>query len=138
MPLGDVLGEFTLKVMSVRHTDLGGGQVRLEVDLAGEGTGQLPGQHVGTLTATVASNPDRPAPWSYTGTLLATSGAIVRVTGQGIGVRTGEGHKVRDRGAACYATEDPTMAALNTIIAAVEFEADPATMMVKGAICEWK
>src|SRR5712691_7278272 len=138
MPLGNVLGEFTLKVMSVRHTDIGGGQVRLEVDLVGEGTGQLPGQHVGTLTATVGSDPNRPNPWSYIGTLLATSGAVVRVSGQGIGVRTGEGHKVRDRGAACYATDDPKMAAINNLIAAVEFEADPGTMTIKGTICEWK
>jgi hypothetical protein len=124
--------------MSVRHTDIGGGQVRLEVDTAGEGTGQLPGQHVGTLTVVVGDAPNRPNPWSYLGTLLATSGAVVRVSGQGIGMRTGEGHKIRYRGAACYATDDAKMAALTNIIAGVEFEADPATMTIKGAICEWK
>jgi hypothetical protein len=70
--------------------------------------------------------------------LLATSGAVVRVSGQGIGMRTGEGHKIRYRGAACYATDDAKMAALTNIIAGVEFEADPATMTIKGAICEWK
>jgi hypothetical protein len=138
MPLGNVLGEFTVKAMSVRHSDMGGGQVRVEIDLAGEGTGQLPGQHVGTLTLIVGSDPNRPNPWSYTGTLLATSGAVVRVSGQGIGMRTGEGHKARGRGAVCYATDDPKMAALNNVIAAVEFEADPATMTLKGATCEWK
>src|SRR5712692_5459466 len=65
MPFGNVLGEVTLKVMSVRHTDIGGGQVRLEVDLVGEGTGQLPGQHVGSLP-TVAVNVPTCCPGSWT------------------------------------------------------------------------
>jgi hypothetical protein len=138
MPLGNVLGEFILKAMSVRQSEIGGGQVRLEVDLAGEGTGQLPGQNIGTLTVTVGSDPTRPNPWAYTGTLLATSGAVVRVSGWGVGIRTGEGHKARYRGAVCYSTTDPQLAAFNGMIAAVESEADPATLTMKGATCEWK
>ncbi|MBI3302669.1 MAG: hypothetical protein HYZ72_11445 [Deltaproteobacteria bacterium] len=138
MPLGNVLGEFTLKVMSVRQSDIGGGQVRIEVDLAGEGTGQLPGQNIGTLAVVVGGDTNRPNPYTYTGTLLAASGAVVRVSSWGIGVRTGEGHKIRYRGAVCYATDDPKLAAFNNVIAATEAEADPATMTLKGANCEWK
>jgi hypothetical protein len=138
MPLGDIVAEFTLKAMSIRHSDLGGGQVRIEVDLAGEGTGQIPGQNIGTLSVVVGGSPDRPNPWTYTGTLLATSGSVVRVSGQGAGMRTGQGHKIRYRGVGCYSTDDPKLAAVNNLIAAVEFEADPATMTLKGASCEWK
>ena len=138
MPLGNVLGEFTMKAMSIRQTDMGGGQVRIEGDFAGEGTGQLPGQNVGTLTVIIGSDPKRPRPWSYTGTLLATSGAVVRVSGWGVSIRTGEGHKARYRGAVCYATDDPKLAAFNGMIAAVESELDPVTMTIRGATCEWK
>lgn len=138
MPLGNVLGEFTLKVMSVRHSEMGGGQVRIEVDLAGEGTGQILGQHIGTLAVVVGGAPSRPAPYTYLGTVLAASGAVVRVSSWGIGLRTGEGHKIRYRGATCHTTDDPSLGAGNNVIAAAEFEADPATMTVKGAVCEWK
>jgi hypothetical protein len=138
MPLGNVLGEFVLKAMSVRHTEIGGGQVRIDIDLAGEGTGQVAGQNIGTLAVVVGSSSTLPAPWTYTGTLLAASGAVVRVTGQGAGVRTGEGHKVRYRGVGCYTSDDTKLSAFNNLIAAVEFEADPATMTIKGASCEWK
>jgi hypothetical protein len=138
MPLGNVIGEFTLKAMSVRQADIGGGQVRLEVDLAGEGGGQMPGQNIGTLTVTVGSDLTRPNPWTYTGSLLAASGVVVRVSGQGMGVRTGQGHKVRYRGTGRYVADDPKLAAFNGMITAVEFEADPATMTIKGVSCEWK
>ena len=138
MPLGNVLGEFTLKVMSVRHSDIGGGQVRIEVDLAGEGTGQILGQHIGTLAVVVGGDSSRPNPYTYIGTVLAASGAVVHVSSCGIGMRTGEGHKIRYRGATCYTTDDPSLAAGNNAIAAAEFEADPATMTLKGAVCEWK
>jgi hypothetical protein len=138
MPLGNVLGEFTLKYMSVRQTDIGGGQTRLEIDVTGEGTGQLPGQNFGTLTITMGGDANRPNPYSYTGALLTASGAVVRISSWGLRVRTGQGHKARWRGAACYATDDPSLAAFNNMIAAVESESDPATMTIKGATCEWK
>jgi hypothetical protein len=136
MPLGNVIGEFTGKIMSVRQTDLGGGQVRVELDAAGETSGQVSGQFFSTMV--VEGTPGRPATYSSTGTLLAASGAVMRVFGRGVGIRTGEGHKVRCRGSGCASTDDPKLAALNTMLTAVEFEIDPATMTVKGAVCEWK
>jgi hypothetical protein len=43
MPLGNTLVEFVLKGMSVRHSDLGGGQMRIEGDFGGEVTEETPG-----------------------------------------------------------------------------------------------
>jgi hypothetical protein len=62
----------------------------------------------------------------------------MRVSVRGVGMRTGEGHKMRYRGASCSTSDDPTLAALNNVITAIEFETDPATMTVKGAVCEWQ
>lgn len=139
MPFGNSLGEYLFKVMSVRQSDLGGGQRRIEIDYGGEVTGEAPGSHYGTLTLVVATDdPTRPNPWTYTGTTLAASGAVVGVSGSGIGQRTGEGHKIRFRGVAQYSTTDPKLAMLNNLIAAVESEADPATNTLKGVACEWK
>ncbi len=139
MPLGNTLVEFVLKGMSVRHSDLGGGQMRIEGDFGGEVTGETPGHHSGTLTVTVANDdPTRPNPWTWAGRTLATSGAVVGVSVWGIAQRTGEGHKVRLRGAVRYSTADPKLAMLNNLIAAVEADLDPATMTFKGAACEWK
>src|SRR5262245_33222071 len=137
MPLGNVLGEFTAKILSIRQSDLGGGQVRVEIDVAGEGTEQGLGQVISTMVMTVGA-PSRPSPFTGTGTLLAASGAVVRWSSWGVRIRTGEGHKVRCRGAACYTTDDPTLAFFNSIIAATEFEVDPATMTMQGMVCEWQ
>lgn len=138
MSLGTVLGEFQAKATTVRQTDIGGGQVRFEIDLAGESSGRVPGQNIGTMTVTAGSDPTRPSPWSYIGTLLAKSGAVVRVSGWGVGMRTGQGHKVRYRGAVCYVTDDSKLTEFNGMIAAVESEADPATMLLTGTTHEWK
>src|SRR5262249_53098324 len=131
------LGEFTAKIMSIRQTDLEGGQVRIELDTVGEGTGQGLGQVISTMVMT-AGAPGRPSPFTGTGTLLAASGAVVRWSSCGVGRRTGEGHKVRSRGVGSYATDDPNLAAFNRIIAAGEFEVDPVAMTVKGAVWEWE
>jgi len=136
MPLGNVLGEFAGKATSVRITDLGGGQRRLEIDSTGEAKGQVPGQIFSTMT--VEGVPGHPVTYSIAGALLATSGAVVQFSGRGVGIRTGEGHKVRYRGAACYSTADPNLASFNSLLGGVEFEIDPATMSIKGAVCEWK
>ena len=137
MPLGNVLGEFTYNAMSVKQTDLGGGRAQIEVNLSGESTGQIPGRLLATMVIE-GSGPGRPSTYSVTGVLLGTSGSVVRFSSSGIGMRTGEGHKSRYRGTVSYATEDPQLAAFNTMLAATEFEADPITLTVKGAVCEWK
>lgn len=136
MALGNVLGEFTGKVTSVRITDLGGGQRRLELDSTGATTGQVPGQVFATMV--VEGVPGQAVTYTTTSTILAASGAVVRVSGRGVGIRTGEGHKVRYRGGTCFATDDPKLAAFNGLLAAVEFEIDPATMTSKGIAYEWK
>ena len=136
MPLGNVLGEVTAKVTSVRITDLGGGQRRVEIDSTGEVKGQVPGQ--GFATMIIEGIPGHAVTYASTATILAASGAVVRVSGRGVGIRTGEGHKTRYRGSACYATDDPKLAALNSLLAAAEFEIDPATMTIKGTAYEWK
>jgi hypothetical protein len=61
-------------------------------------------------------------PISITGALMAASGAVVRFSGRGVGLRTGGGHKVRYRDAACYATDDPNLASFNSLLGGVEFE----------------
>jgi len=138
MPLGNELGEFAGKIMSVRQTDLGSGQLRVELDATGEAMGQVPGQWFSTMVIEVT--PGRPSPYSYTVTQLLKSGGVLRLSGRGVGVRTGDGHKVRFRGSACLAmpSEDPQLAAFNNMISAVEFEVDLAAMTVKGVSCEWR
>jgi hypothetical protein len=137
MAIGKVLGEFVFKATSVRQTSIGGDRRRLEIDLVGEGTGEIPGQNIGTLTLETSGDTSRPNSWSYTGALLAKSGAVVQVSGSGFGIRTGEGHKARYRGTVGYHTDDPKLADFNRVIAATEFETDPATMTLKGVVCEW-
>ncbi|MGD0290263.1 MAG: hypothetical protein ABSC63_11500 [Candidatus Binataceae bacterium] len=137
MALGKVLGEYVLKAMSVRQTNVGGDRRRLEVDFAGEGSGEIPGQHIGTLVVETTGDVSRPTTWTYTGVLLVKSGAVVQISGSGIAIRTGEAHKARYRGAVTYHTDDSKLAHFNHVIAAVEAETDPATMTLKGANCEW-
>jgi hypothetical protein len=138
MPLAESIVEFQLKATSVKPSDMGGGQTRLEVTFAGEVAGAVPGQHFGTLTVTAGSAGPGPNPWTWLGVTLTGSGSVVRVSGQGLGIRTGDGHKSRYRGAVCYSTDDPKLANFNNVIAAVEFETDPATQLAKGAACVWK
>jgi hypothetical protein len=87
---------------------------------------------------TVEGSRGRPVTYSITGAILATSGAVVQLTGRRVGIRTGEGHKVRYRGSAHYATDEPTLVAFNSLLTAAEFEIDPATGTVSGAVYEWK
>jgi len=137
MPLAESIVEYQLKATSIKPIDLGGGQARVETTLAGEVTGDVPGQHFGTLSVT-AGIIGRPNPWTYIGATLTSSGAVVRISGQGLAIRTGEGHKARYRGAVSYSTDDPKLANFNNVIAAVEFEIDPLTQIMKGAACVWK
>jgi len=138
MPLGEIIGRAQFKATSVKPIDLGGGQTRLEITFAGEVTGDIPGQHFGTLIVTAGAAVDRPNPWTYTGATLTTSGSIVRVSGQGLGIRTGDGHKVRYRGTLCASTDDPKLASFNNMISAVESELDPATQLLTATNCVWK
>jgi hypothetical protein len=138
MPLAESLGEFTLKATSVKPIDLGGGQTRIEITFAGEVSGQVPGQHFGTLTVIAGTVVDRPNPWTYLGATLTTSGSIVRMSGHGAGIRTGDGHKVRYRGTSCATTDDPKLADLNNTIGAIEAEFDPTTQTLRGAGCVWR
>jgi hypothetical protein len=138
MPLGKVLREFTAKAMSVTLTDLEGGRLRVEVNLAGESTGQHGSGHVRSTLVIEGSGPGRTATYTMTGVILGASGSVIRFSSRGVGMRTGEGHKARYRGAVSYLTEDPRLAEFNTMIAATEFETDPITFSLKGAVCEWK
>jgi len=96
MPLGEVLGEVVGKVTSVRYSDMGSGQTKAEIDATGEAKGMAPGHVAGTFTVIrSSSNPAGPAPWTYIGRSFLASGATSSVSGQGLCVRTGEGHKIR-------------------------------------------
>ncbi len=138
MPLGNTLGEFSLKAMSVKQIDLGSGQLRIEIDYKGEVSGEGGGSHYGTLCLVATGDPDRPMPWSYVGTTLAATGAAINVTGSGMAQRTGQGQKMRLRGVARQLSADAKLAMLNNLIAATESELDPATDTLKGVACEWK
>jgi len=136
MPLGNSLGEAVGKITSVRISELSGGQRRTELDVTGEITGQVPGQIFSTIV--LEGLPGQAAMYTSTSTLLAASGAVIRASGRGIAMRTGEGHKLRSRVAFCLVTEDPKLAALNGLIMAGESEIDPATMTIKATSYEWK
>jgi hypothetical protein len=140
MPLGNnSIGAFVGKVVSIRHSDMGGGQRKLESDLAGEATGTAPGNHYGTLTLVVGSDGlTNPVPFTYVGTTLMSSGAVVGISQSGMAQHTGEGHKLRYRGVARFLTTDPKLAAVNGLIFAVETEIDGATMTAKAEGYEWK
>jgi hypothetical protein len=130
-----------MKLMAVRQSDLGGGQVRFELDYAGEVTGEAGGNHYGTYTMIANENDDlaRPMPYTYIGTILLTSGGILGVTGSGMAVRTGKGHSLRLRGLLRSSpSKDPKLAELGNLIVAVELEADAASNTLKGEGCEWK
>jgi hypothetical protein len=140
MPFGNSVGEAVMKQLSGRQSDLGGGQKRVEIDYAGEATGEMRGNTYGTFTLVIDENDDpaRPIPFSYTGTTLTSSGAIVHQSLSGLAQRTGEGHKMRLRGVGRSSTKDPKLAAFNNVILAMESEIDPATSTLKGGGCEWK
>lgn len=133
MPLGNVLGEFSTKIMSLKQTDIGPGQRRVEIDVAGESTGQASGQNIGSLVAEVTSG--RPSPFTVTGTVLTESGAA-EYNAYGVGVQVGQ--KVQLRGAVRFASGDPNLAALNGAVGAVEAEIDFPAMTMNGTVCEWK
>ena len=139
MPLGEVLGEVAAKVTSVRYSDIGGGQTKVEVDVAGEAKGMVPGHVVGTFTIIRSSSDQaRPAPWTFIGRNFLASGAVFVGSGQGLCVRTGEGHKIRFRGTMCGTNDDPKLAEFNNTISAIEAEADPISGTMTGANCLWK
>jgi hypothetical protein len=110
MPFGNSLGEFSFKAMSVKQIDVGGGQLRIEIDYKGEVSGEGAGSHYGTLSLVATNDPDRPMPWSYVGSTLATTGAAVGVIASGMALRTGQGQKLRLRGVARYSTTDTRLA----------------------------
>ncbi len=68
MPLGNVLGEFVGKVTSVRISELGGGQRRLEIDSTGEARGG-PTTHAydGAETGGLLSRTSAALTWSLRG-----------------------------------------------------------------------
>jgi hypothetical protein len=132
MPLGNVLGEFSLKITSLTQTELSGGQIKLEMNTVGEGTGQVPGRSLGTLVAEVT--PGKPSPFQVTGMVIPASGAPTRFSAWGIGIGSPQSQKARLRGAVRYLGDDPKTAAL---IGAVEAEVDLKEMTIKGAVCEW-
>lgn len=138
MPLGEVLAEVAAKVTSVRHSDIGGGQTKIEVDMAGEVKGMVTGHTAGTFCVIRGSDQARPAPWTYVGRVFLASGHVASVTGQGFAVRTGQGHKIRFRGTMCGTNDDPKLAELNSAISAFEAEADPLTGTMTGGNCFWK
>jgi hypothetical protein len=139
MPWGKSIGAFVGKAVSIRHGDIGDGQMKVETDLAGEATGTAPGNHYGTLTLVIGRDGlTNPVPFSYAGTTLMSSGGVVGTTQSGVVQHTGEGHKVRYRGVARFVTADPKLAAVNSLVFAVETEIDGATMGVKAEGYEWK
>ena len=85
MPLGTILGEFIGKVTSVGITSLGGGDQCIENDFTGEAKGQVPGQIFGTMI--IEGTAGRSVTYKVTGAILASSGAVIRYSGRGVGIR---------------------------------------------------
>jgi hypothetical protein len=132
MPLGKVLGEFSANITSLKQTELSGGQIKIEMNTVGEGTGEVPGRTMATLVAEVT--PGKPSPFHVTGGVMPAAGAPTRFSAWGIGVGGVQSHQVRLRGAIRYLGDDPKTA---TLIAAVEAEIDLQAVTIKGAVCEW-
>ena len=139
MPLGEVFAEVTAKVTSVKYSDHGVGQTKIEVNVAGEVKGTVTGHTGGTFTVIRTGNDmTRAAPWTYIGRVLLASGHIASVTGQGLVIGTGQGHKIRFRGSMCGTNDDPKLSQLNSMISAFEAEADPIAGTLTGANCFWR
>jgi hypothetical protein len=137
MSLGNSVGAIAGKVVSIRQSDLGGGQIRFESDIVAEGTGTAPGKHYGTLSAVVGSDGfTKPVPFSYTGSSATPSGATLSIFESGFTQQIG--NKMRYRGVARFSTTDPKLSAVNSLIVAAETEIDMETLEVKGEGYEWK
>ena len=93
MPLGTILGEFIGKVTSVGITGLGGGDQCIESDFTGEAKGQVPGQIFGMMI--IEGTAGRSVTYKVTGAILASSGAMIRYSGRGVGIRSGTRGTVR-------------------------------------------
>jgi hypothetical protein len=136
MPLGEIVGEFTLKVTSVNYSPAGGEMTKAEVNVAAEISGRLSGRGFGTLT--IEGVPGLTRRWAYAGATFTSAGARIEISGQGVLVPTGTGPRGRARGTATYRSTAPELSWLNGFVGAVEFEADPTAEVIKGAVCEWK
>ena len=93
MPLGTNLGEFIGKVTSVGITGLDGGDQCIESDFTGEAKGQVPGQIFGTMI--IEGTAGHSVAYKVTGAILASSGAVIRYSGRGVGLRSGTRGTVR-------------------------------------------
>ncbi len=136
MPLGEVIGEYNLKATSVTVQQIADDRTRYEINFMGEASGRIAGQAFGTFT--VEGPAAGPGVWSYTGSILANQGATIIVTAQGVSAQMPGGHRFRIRGTALYKSSSPALASLGEVVGAVEGEGDPATLTLKGAVCEWK
>ena len=136
MPLGEVVGEFTLKVTSVNYSPVGGEATKAEVNVSAEISGRISGRGFGTLI--IEGVPGTTRRWSYAGANFTAAGARIEISGQGVVAPAGTGPQGRGRGTATYRSAAPELSWLNGFVGAVEFTADPTAEMIKGAVCEWK
>jgi hypothetical protein len=128
MPLGNSLGGSCFKVLSVRESDLGENQRRIEGDYGGEVTGQPLRHSHGGLGPMIRLDP------ILGPTLVQRSQLRVRLLlSQDRASASGpaRGNKVRLRGVARYSTADPKPSMLNHVLAA-EADLDSATMTLKA------
>ena len=93
MSLDTVLGEFVDKVSSVKVRDLGDGQRCIEIDPTGEAKGQGLDQIFGTVS--IEGMAGRSVTYKVTGTILASSGVVIRYSGRGVGTLSGTRRTVR-------------------------------------------
>src|SRR5712692_30032 len=100
MPLGEIVGEFTLKVTSVNYSPAGGEMTKAEVNVTAEISGRISGRGFGTLT--IEGVPGTTRRWSYAGANFTPTGARIEINGQGVLAPTGAGPRGRGRGTATY------------------------------------
>ncbi len=72
MPLGEIVGEFTLKVTSINYSPVGGEMTKAEVNVAAETNGRISGRGFGTLT--IEGVPGTTRRWSYVGANFTSRG----------------------------------------------------------------
>src|SRR5262245_10861045 len=95
MPLGEIVGEFTLKVTSVNYSSAGGEMTKAEVNVAAEISGRISGRGFGTLT--IEGVPGTTRRWSYVGANFTPAGGRIEISGQGGRVSSGAGPQGRGR-----------------------------------------
>jgi hypothetical protein len=134
--LGEKYSEEIGQVIGTRALPSEGGSAKMEITFQASGT--IIGLHatdVGTYVGTMQS--DGTMRGEGQGVIMTEDGGVATWIGHGIGKPTGRGTGVSWRGTVYYKTASPSLARLNGIVGAYEYEVDE-TNKTEGKLWEWK